>query len=200
MATAWSRYFTTPCWARSRFSRTGVVLLLRLHVHRSKIFFRQDWPCCSGTLPQIAADYRISAYFKSQRGVYVNLYVPSTLRWNGRGAQFALRQTTDYPYDSHVRLDLTASSPATFSVFLRIPAWAQDAALAVNGKRDSRKLDAGSFAEVRREWKTGDRIELELPFTTRLEAVDAEHPDVVALINGAAGADGDARHWRGWRP
>jgi hypothetical protein len=149
-----------------------------------KVFYGQAWPCCSGTLPQIAADYRISAYFQSGRGVYVNLYMPSTLRWNGRGAQFAVRQTTGYPYDSQVRLDVTASRPATFSVFLRIPAWARGAALSVNGMRDSRKLEAGSFAEVRREWKTGDRIELDLPFTTRLEAVDAQHPDVVALMTG----------------
>lgn len=150
----------------------------------AKAFFGKAWPCCSGTLPQIAADYRISAYFKSERGVYVNLYVPSTLRWNGRGAQFALRQRTEYPYDSHISFDVTATRPARFSVFLRIPAWAQGATLAVNGVRDSRKLDAGSFAEVRREWKTGDRIELELPFATRLEAVDAQHPDVMALVTG----------------
>ena len=149
-----------------------------------KVFYPQDWPCCSGTLPQIASDYRISAYFQSARGVYVNLYMPSTLRGNGRGAQFAVRQTTEYPYDSQVLLDVTASRPETFSIFLRIPAWAQGAALTVNGMRGSRKLEAGSFAEVRREWKTGDRIELDLPFTTRLEAVDAQHPDVVALATG----------------
>jgi len=150
----------------------------------TKFFHKDKWPCCSGTLPQIAADYRISAYFQSERGMYVNLYAPSTLRWKARGGEFALRQTTDYPYDSQMRLDVTASRPAEFSVFLRIPAWAQGAALAVNGKRETRELAAGSFAEVRREWKTGDRVELELPFATRLVAVDAQHPDIVALATG----------------
>jgi uncharacterized protein len=149
-----------------------------------KVFFGQKWPCCSGTLPQIAADYRISAYFQGGQGVYVNLYVPSTLRWVTRGDQFAVRQATGYPYDSRIQLDVTATRPAEFSIFLRIPAWARDAALTVNGMRDSRKLKSGSFAEVRREWKSGDRIELDLPLTTRLEAVDAQHPDVVALMNG----------------
>jgi uncharacterized protein len=161
-----------------------------------KGFHKDKWPCCSGTLPQIAADYRISTYFESEQGVYVNLYVPSTLRWNAGGAQIALRQTTDYPYESNVRLDVTASAPATFSVFLRIPAWTQGAELGANGMRGTRKLEAGSFAEVRREWKTGDRIELELPFTTRLEAVDAQHPEVVAVVKGPlvlmALRDGDA--------
>ena len=149
-----------------------------------RVYNPKKWPCCSGTLPQIAADYRISASFRSERGVYVNLYLPSTLRWNGRGAQFALRQRTAYPYDSHIRLEVAASSPAEFSVFLRIPAWAAGASLAVTGMRDSRKLEAGTFAEVRREWKNGDGIELELPFATRLEAVDAQHSDVIALVTG----------------
>jgi uncharacterized protein len=149
-----------------------------------KVFFGKQWPCCSGTLPQIAADYRISAYFQNGTGIYVNLYMPSTFRWNELGAQFAVRQITDYPYDSQVGLQITASRPSTFSIFLRIPAWARGAALTMNGMRDSRKLEAGLFAEVRREWKSGDRIELDLPFATRLEAVDAQHPDVVALVKG----------------
>lgn len=149
-----------------------------------KSFFGAKWPCCSGTLPQIAADYRISAYFHHPRGVYVNLYLPSTLRWQRRGAEFALRQTTDYPYTSHIRLDFTASSPAEFSVFLRIPAWARGASLTASGIRDSRKLTPESFAEVRRTWKTGDAIELELPFTSRLSAVDGQHPDIMALTTG----------------
>jgi DUF1680 family protein len=150
----------------------------------SKTYFRDKWPCCSGTLPQIAADYHISAYFKGARGVYVNLYVPSTLHWKEAGAQFALRQVTGYPYDSHIRLDMTGSSAATFSVFLRIPEWARGASLEVNGMRESQKPAPGSFAEIRRQWKTGDRIELELPFARRLKSVDEQHPDTVALLSG----------------
>jgi uncharacterized protein len=81
-------------------------------------------------------------------------------------------------------LDLEASSPATFSIFLRVPEWARGASLTVNGMRDSRKLIPGGFAEIRREWKTDDRIELDLPLAKRLEAVDAQHPDTAALANG----------------
>ncbi|MGH9599176.1 MAG: beta-L-arabinofuranosidase domain-containing protein, partial [Terracidiphilus sp.] len=154
-----------------------------------KVYHGAKWPCCSGTLPQIAADYRISAYFRGSKGVYVNLYTPSTLRWNGYRGQFSLRQTSDYPYDSQIRLDVTASAPAVFSVFLRIPEWAHGAAYMVNGMRGSRQVRPGSFApgsfvEVRREWKTGDRIELDLPFTSRLEPIDGENPDTVALVAG----------------
>ena len=149
-----------------------------------KAVFGDKWPCCSGTLPQIAADYRISAYFRDARGVYVNLYTPSTATWTNPGARFALRQITEYPYDSVIRLDVSSSRPETFSVFLRIPEWAEGASLTVSGTRDTRKLQPGTFAEIRREWKSGDRIELDLPLKMRLEPVDAQHPDTVALVSG----------------
>ena len=150
----------------------------------TKFFHPDKWPCCSGTLPEVAADYRVNAYFQDQHGIYVNLYVPSKVTWSEGGVRHSLRQITEYPYDSKIQLELSASSPATFSVFLRIPEWAQGATLSVNGNRDSQQLAAGAFAEVRREWKTGNRIELELPLLMRLETVDAQHPDTVALASG----------------
>ncbi len=128
-----------------------------------KFYHPDKWPCCSGTLPQIAADYRISAYLQDSGGVYVNLYAPSTVTWRSGGAQYTLRQTTEYPYDSEIQLDLTASHSGAFSIFLRIPEWAGGAAVTVSGRRGSEKLTPGTFAEIRREWKSGDRIELRLP-------------------------------------
>jgi DUF1680 family protein len=45
-------------------------------------------------------------------------------------------------------------------------------------------LEPGSFATLRRTWKDGDRIEVEFEIPMRLEAVDAQHPDLVALMHG----------------
>jgi DUF1680 family protein len=45
-------------------------------------------------------------------------------------------------------------------------------------------LRPGQFAAIRREWRSEDRIELELPDTRRLENIDAAHPDTVALLAG----------------
>ena len=62
-----------------------------------KVYHRDKWPCCSGTLPQLAADYHVSIYLRSASGVYVNLYVPSKLRWKTGGAACGLTQQTKYP-------------------------------------------------------------------------------------------------------
>jgi uncharacterized protein len=147
-----------------------------------KVYHEQRWACCSGTLPQVAADYRINTYFRDARGVYVNLYIPSTLRWTQDGAQIELTQKSEYPYDAHVQIEVKTSRAAEFAVNLRIPQWAEGASIAVNGKRNV--ASAGSFAGVKRKWKNGDRIDLELPQRTRLEAIDAQHPETVALLAG----------------
>jgi len=147
-----------------------------------KAYHAQRWPCCSGTLPQVAADYRICGYFRDGRDLYVNLYIPSTVRWTQGSTQIALTQKSAYPYDSQVQFEVKTSQPAEFAVSLRIPAWTAGASVAVNGKRE--EAPSGSFAHIQREWKNGDRIEVELPMSTRLEAIDARHPDVAALMAG----------------
>ena len=147
-----------------------------------KVYSNHRWPCCSGTMPQVAADYRISAYFRGGRDVFVNLYIPSTVQWTQDGAQVSLTQTGEYPYEPQVGIVAKTSKAARFAVNLRIPSWAEGASLAVNGKRIN--VAAGTFARVEREWKSGDRIELELPLKTRLEAVDPQHAEIVALLSG----------------
>lgn len=150
----------------------------------SKVYSPHRWPCCSGTITQVAADYRINTYFRDEQGVYVNLYIPSTLKWLQNGTQASLTQKSAYPFDSLITFDVTLATPSEFAVQFRIPAWAQGASLSVNGKRDTPEMVSGTFASIRREWKTGDRLELRLPMALRLEPIDDAHPDLVALLSG----------------
>jgi DUF1680 family protein len=161
------------------------------HHHARKEYFdgygnvvEDEWPCCSGTLPQVAADYRISTYFRDREGVYVNLFIPSTLRWEQSGAQISLAQTGLYPLGDEITFDVTASRAAQFAIRLRIPEWSQDPTIRINGKTISQAVRSGTFVMIRREWKSGDRVELELPRKLELKAVDAQHPDTVALVCG----------------
>jgi DUF1680 family protein len=114
----------------------------------------------------------------------VNLYVPSTLRWTEGGAAMALTQEGDYPYEEQVVFTVKASQPAEATLNFRIPAWAEGAQIAVNGTRQKGLAVPGRFAAIRRTWKSGDRVELELPLRMRLESLDANHPDTVALMRG----------------
>ncbi len=147
-----------------------------------KVYSNHRWPCCSGTMPQVAADYRINTYLREPRGIWVNLYIPSTVRWTQDGAQISVTQTGEYPHDSQVQFEVNTSKRASFAINLRIPAWAEGASISVNNKRQP--AAAGTFSRVERDWNDGDRIELDLAMKPRLEAIDAQHPQTVALLVG----------------
>jgi hypothetical protein len=151
--------------------------------HGSKFYKKDTWPCCSGTLPQVAADYRINAYFSDDDGLYVNLYIPSTLRAKVNGTQVSLTQSGEYPLNSAIQFEVKLPKTTEFAIHLRIPAWADGAAVSVNGKRVE-SVVAGKFATVRRTWKSGDRIEMDLPMKLRLEPIDPQHAQIVALLCG----------------
>lgn len=148
-----------------------------------RVYKEARWACCSGTLPQVAADYRINLYLQGHRSVYINLYVPSSLYWEDDGAQLSLTQTGDYPYGDRIVFLLTASRPAEVTLHFRIPAWAQGAQIWVNSQAQPAPVP-GRFASVRRLWQSGDVVELLLPLPMRLEPIDARHTDTAALVRG----------------
>jgi DUF1680 family protein len=154
------------------------------YTQRAKKTFHPDrWPCCSGTLPMIAADYAISTCFTDSQGIYVNLYVPARVTWTQNNTLCSLVVETNYPYAAGVMMTLRLPSAQVFTLNLRIPAWARGANLKINGK-ENQSLQPGRFAAIRREWRSADRIELELPLSRSLESIDAAHPDTVALLAG----------------
>ena len=151
----------------------------------SKVYYPQQWPCCSGTFPQITADYGISSYFEAFDGVSVNLFVPSRLNWKRGASRIALEQSTEYPYAGDISIRVHMQRPETFTIYLRVPEWAgAGTAVSVNGRNFGAQIQAGTFCALRREWKNGDVIEYSLERPLRLEAVDARHPDSVALVQG----------------
>ncbi len=143
------------------------------------------WPCCSGTLPQIAADYTISAYFHDADDIYVNLYIPSRLVWNTGRSRWTLTQRTGYPTENLVTMQMELSSPLEAALHLRIPAWAgRNTTVSVNGKRQLSAMTPGTFFTLRRQWKTGDVVELDLDQRLRTEAADRQTPDQIAVLRG----------------
>jgi uncharacterized protein len=152
-----------------------------------KVYFDDKWPCCSGTFPQVTADYGISAYMRRGRDVYVNLYVPSELRWRQGGAACSLTQTTEYPASRESTIALKLDRPQTFAVLLRIPSWSgPKMRIAVNGPAVDAAVRPGTFARVERTWKSGDRIELEMDMPLRLETIPYQQMESerVALMHG----------------
>jgi DUF1680 family protein len=150
-----------------------------------KVDYEQKWPCCSGTFPQLTADYGISSYLRSAKGIHVNLYVPSRITWRQGSARASLTQETQYPATGETMLRLTLTHAERFNVALRIPAWAGTGTkITVNGNAVDTAVTPGTWANLERTWKDGDRVELSLDMPLRLAALDDRHPELVALLYG----------------
>ena len=150
-----------------------------------KVDYKDKWPCCSGTFPQLTADYGISSYYRAKDGIYVNLFLPSRVSWKQGDTQCTLTQKTSYPQTNTTQLQLELAKPETFTVYLRVPAWADaKTRVSVNGKQAEGDVLAGKFFALTRTWKNGDRVEYEIGMPLRLQAVDAQTPQLVALVRG----------------
>jgi uncharacterized protein len=152
----------------------------------SKVYHPYKWHCCTGTFSQVTADYGISAYFKSENLLFVNLFIPSRLKWNREGDLITLTQKTNYPHEPRTTLELSMRKPAFFELGLRIPAWAgPNTTISVNGERRPDAIrQSGTSVGIRQMWKSGDRIEIEFDMPTVLEAVDPQHPNLLAAVHG----------------
>jgi hypothetical protein len=151
----------------------------------SKVYHPYKWHCCTGTFSQITADYGISSYFQDDQGVYVNLFVPSRATWIRGSHRIVLTQQTEYPLRPTTQIEVNPDKSESFSVFIRVPAWAgAKTSIAVNGKKGEGTPYPGQFARIHRAWKKGDRIEVEFDMPTRLEAVDPQHPKLMAAVHG----------------
>ncbi len=151
----------------------------------TKGYHPDKWPCCSGTLPQAVCDYLLNIYMQSAEGIYVNLFVPSEAKMKVGDVPVGVVQSTTYPESDNSELRLELTAPAEFTVFVRVPRWLQsNATITVNDKPAGVAAAPGSYAAIRRRWQHNDTIQVTLPFTFRTEAIDAQHPDTVALMRG----------------
>lgn len=150
-----------------------------------RVYFGADSYCCPNNFRRLIAIIPQLIYYKTDKGIVVNLYTPSqaTLE-NVGGATFVIRQETDYPSSGRVTLHVEPSQPATFPLLLRIPRWCAKATVAINGKPGQASARTGSFLKIEREWKRGDTVALELPMEWRIIAGRKTQAGRAAIMRG----------------
>jgi hypothetical protein len=135
---------------------------------------RQSFWCCTGTGVENFSKLQDSIYFHGGGTLFVNLYVPSTLNWQEKGV--TVRQETKFPDDEHSQLTFRCDHPQSLEVRVRIPYWAESAAVKVNGKAIA-GARSGSYLAIQRTWKSGDKIDVTLPMKLHTQAM----PDDTSL-------------------
>ena len=146
-----------------------------------------DVTCCPPNIERTFSSLPGLFYSTSKDGLYVHLYDNSLLDWHLEdGTPIKVQQRTNYPWEGEVRMTVTPANAREFTLYVRIPWWAEAASVAVNGKAQS-GARAGEYLAMRRNWKPGDVVSLNFPMTTEVLAANprvAENRGRVAVRRG----------------
>lgn len=139
---------------------------------------REAWhvcPCCVGNIPRTLLMIPTWTYVKSDEGIYVNLYIGSTIQVERvAGTDVEMVQKTDYPWKGDVSITVNPKQTKEFTVYVRVPNRETSAlytsvpavnslnSLTINGASVPMKVVNGYIA-ITREWVKGDKIDLVIP-------------------------------------
>ncbi len=137
--------------------------------------------CCVANGPRGFVAVPESIAMRTDEAIFVNLYTESaaTLALPGAAGRVTLTQQTDYPQSGKIVILINPQTEADFVLNLRIPAWSLQTSVTVNGQSLA-DVAPGTFKSIRRTWKPGDRIQLNVDFRGRVLS-DNNH---VALMRG----------------
>ena len=116
-----------------------------------------DTTCCPPNLERTFASLPGYFYSTSSDGIYLHLYDNSELNWHlENGVGLKVTQKTNYPWDGMMEITVTPAEPSSFTFYLRVPGWADDAQVAVNGKAVP-GAKPGTYLPISRAVVTGRR-------------------------------------------
>jgi hypothetical protein len=170
----------------------------------------QSFTCCVGTGMESHALHGYGVYYESPDTLWVNLFVPSTAQFTTAGVK--LTAETGFPDGDNAKFTLAMPAQKEFTIAVRRPVWAGDSfVIKVNGSgvdqpslaslRDlaaggrggapgMEAVQASSYVEIKRAWKSGDTIELTMPKSVRLEPTP-DNRSVAAIMWGPLVLAGD---------
>jgi hypothetical protein len=134
------------------------------------------WVCCPPNLSRTLLQIGRYAYARTDRELYVNLFVGGSVRASLSQGPVALDVETQYPWKGDVKITVKIEKPASFALLLRRPGWCSKVGLQVNGKTvsDVSIMDRG-YLRLQREWRTGDVVELAMDMPVQRMAA---HPNI----------------------
>ena len=137
--------------------------------------------CCVGTGMENHVKYGDSIYFHDANSLYVNLFIPSELKWHAKG--LTVTQATRFPESDTTRLTLTCARPVEANLKIRCPAWTRGMTVSVNSHARPVAAQPGSYVSVAGPWKSGDFVDITLPMHLHSEAMP-DNPNQTAFLYG----------------
>lgn len=167
--------------------RTCYMVPVGRGVQREYADMMRSFTCCVGTGMESHALHGDGLYYESGDKLWVNLYAPSTAKWN----DVDVTMDTTFPEGDAVTLKLAMKATKQFTLALRRPSWAEAGfAVKVNGQAIKQLSAPGTYIEIKRKWKSGDSVSLSLVKSLRLEPLP-DNPGITAIMWGPIVLAGD---------
>jgi len=150
-----------------------------------------DCSCCPSNATRFIPSVPGYVYAVRENELFANLYVNGTAKVTVGGGTVQLEQTTGYPWDGRVKINVKPGRQQNFALLLRIPGWTGKAplpgglyhfldagpdtlAVRVNGKAVSALSPTKGYVRIERSWKPGDTVDLTLPMPVRQVKSDSK--------------------------
>lgn len=141
-----------------------------------------DCSCCPVNVVRIMPSLPGYIYATQGETVYVNLYIGNRAEFEVNGQPFAVKQTTNYPWDGKVSFTIQKGGAAQFK--FRIPGWLRNEVMpgglyryaddeqlgfevAVNGEKQDVTAEKGYITLAKENWKENDEITLTFDMAVR---------------------------------
>ncbi len=147
---------------------------------------RSGWfecSCCPTNVCRMLPAVPGYMYAQKDDKVFVNLFASSTATLKVRDKAVVITQQNNYPWQGDLNFTVSPKSAQAFSLMIRIPGWAEDAAIPsdlysfenksrnkVTIKINGTPIDfvtAHGYAVLNRVWKKSDKVEVNLPMEVR---------------------------------
>ena len=119
--------------------------------------------CCPPNTVRTIAEVNDYMYCIGEKGLYINMYGGNVLHTELHdGSKIKLEQTTNYPWEGKITITIKEATNKPVNIFLRIPGWCKSYTLKINGSYPKVRDSENGFVVAGRDWKAGDKIELDL--------------------------------------
>ena len=163
---------------------------------------RSGWfpcSCCPTNVVRLMPSIPGYVYAQKDNNVYVNLFISGNATLNINNKPVDIVQQNNYPWDGALTFNVTPKSPLAFGLLVRIPGWAQNAAMPsdlysfasksdknvtikINGQATDYTLQNG-YAVLNRTWKKGDVVEVNLPMEVRQVVANENVKDDIGKVS-----------------
>ncbi len=131
---------------------------------------RQKWfscACCPPNVARLLSSLGQYIYTLNENTVHIHLFIASKSNIDVNGVELNIEQKTNYPWDGKVTFEISTEVKKEIAVAIRIPGWCNKYTLSLNGNVLSAEIKDG-YAFIKREWKKGDTIELDMDMICEL--------------------------------